>query len=379
MQEKWDYSRLIYMDNASESWPKAPGLQECMAQAVAAAPSGSLGAGGCDAAKLCRRMLSEMMGISDGKRIVFTLNATHAINLALQGFPWMKDDLVFTTAAEHNSVLRPLFSLKQNGKIRDFKVLPVEGDGRISPEFLESCIVKETPRMLVFTHANGITGALNDAKSIARICRKHHVLTLLDASLTIGLYPVCVEDWGIDMAAAAGHKYLLSPSGTGFLYCDESIDLQPSVEGATGIYPDRWGMPDELPMRLESGESNRIGLAGMAYCLAWRQKNKTDTRRLGILVDIMERSLCKWGFEPLRVSGTRIPILSLDGFAEPAELSAALQDSYNIISGNGIFCTPLLLRYLGIGSKGVLRLSLSRFNTEDEVQALILALQDLSE
>ncbi len=369
---------ILYFDNAAASWPKAPGMENCLAEAAAAPPGGGLAAlGGARPLELCRSLLAELLCVTDKNRVVLTHGATHALNLALKGFAWREDDLVFTTAAEHNAVLRPLYALKQQGKIKDIVLLPIGMDGRISPELLERKIEQYRPRMLVLTHASHVTGAVNDVPRIAQICRNRHVCVLLDASVTVGVYPVLPEEWGVDMAAGTGAKYLLGPPGTGFLYAAGHVDLKPLYEGDTGAHQDRWTMPEELPSRLEAGTMNAYGLAGLAYCLRWKKQHPMNAKALYANLYALEQGLLSCGAEPLRVMGERVPLLSFTCALPPAQVKEIFLQSYEVFCSAGLHSAPLSLRYLELETCGSVRLSLSRFQERIEVEALLTAMREI--
>lgn len=358
----------LYLDNASASWPKAPGMGEIMAEAADAFPgSGIASAGGKESAAACRELLAELLGTHDCERVALTANGTQALNIALLGFPWKDGDVVLTTAAEHNSVLRPLYALKKRGTISDFISMPIHEDGGIGETELEGLLSELHPRAFVFVHANPVTGRLNDARAMAEICRKYKVKTILDATQTAGVFPLCPEAWGIDVLAGSGCKYLLGPTGTGFLYSGRGTEITPLLTGGTLSHTDRWTMPDEMPDRLEAGSLNEMGLSGLAYSLRWLKSHPLNTNILEENMLILESGLKDAGAYPICVRGARMPVAAFTCALPSGEMAQILHDSYEIYCSAGLHHVPLLLPWVGLDERGSVRVSLSRFTTRDEI------------
>ncbi|MDD4076322.1 MAG: aminotransferase class V-fold PLP-dependent enzyme, partial [Eubacteriales bacterium] len=262
-------------------------------------------------------------------------------------------------------------------RIRDFIVLPVQKDGRLSEETLERAIREYKPRLCAFLHASNVTGAVNDAGALAAICKKNGAIVLLDASQTMGLLPVLPEAWGVDMVAATGHKYLLGPQGTGCLYVNETVEMTPVYTGGTGIHSDSWTMPESLPLRLEAGTPNEQGMAGLAYSLQWAAEHPLDTAALAENVSILEEGLLSAGALPVRVTGTRTPVAAFTCAMPPADMGDVLTGAYDVICRTGLHCAPLLPPYAGFDARGSVRLSMSRFTTRAEVRAVAQAVKEI--
>ncbi|MDO5111163.1 MAG: aminotransferase class V-fold PLP-dependent enzyme [Clostridia bacterium] len=368
----------LYWNNAATSFPKAPGLGAHMAAVMERLPGASHRASGEENAALdARALLAALLGVQDKARIVYTQNSTQALNIALLGFPWKKEDVALTTAAEHNSMLRPLYALKQQGRIKDFIVLPVQKDGRLSEATLSRAVKEHAPRLCAFLHASNVTGAINDAAALAAVCKKAGAVTVLDASQTMGLVPVLPEAWGIDMLAVTGHKYLLGPQGTGCLYVREDIKLSPVYTGGTGIHSDSWTMPETLPLRLEAGTPNEQGMEGLAYSLQWLAAHPLDAAALDRNMAILEEGLLSSGAVPVRVEGARTPVMAFTSAMPPADMGEVLNEAYDIICRTGLHCAPLLPPYAGFDPRGSVRLSMSRFTSREEVESVVQAVKEI--
>lgn len=370
---------MIYMNNAATSYPKPPCVAEAAAKALCSLPGGANRAMQRKDQRQasCRRHLADLMGIRDEKRIVYTANATYALNIGILGFPWKQGDIVITTMAEHNSVLRPLYFMKKQGII-DYKLLPVEKDGRVSRKVWKEALMKWQPRMAVILHGSNVTGAVNPIRELAKEAAGTGCTVFLDASQTLGLVPVLPQEWNVDMVAFTGHKYLLGPQGTGGLYISENVDLEPVFTGGTGIHSESDEMPLDMPLRLEAGTANEPSFAGLNAALQWQEENPIHLDQILDYVREIEDKLLKWGYQVIRAEGERTPVLSFASPAyEPEEIGEILYGSYDIICRVGLHCAPKILEGIGAGARGTVRISLSRFTTRQEVDVLLEALEEI--
>src|SRR4030042_5973179 len=194
---------MIYLDNAATSWPKPPQVKDAMnkfMEEVGANPGRSGHLLSIEAARIvygAREALSVLFHVKDSSRIVFTMNATESINLALKGLLRPKDHVI-TSSMEHNSVMRPLRDLEEKGI--ELTIVPCFGDGTLDPKEVEKKI-QSTTRMIVLNHASNVTGTLLPIIAVGEIARAHNLLFLVDAAQTAGAYPIDVEKDGIDLLA----------------------------------------------------------------------------------------------------------------------------------------------------------------------------------
>lgn len=373
------HSPYIYLNNAATSWPKPDCVSEAVKDAINNLP-GNANRGGMkskDAMWECRALLAERMQIENPSRISLGANATYALNEAIGGFPFQKGDTVLTTLAEHNAVLRPLHRLENQGLIRTV-FIPVEKDGRVNPGLWWEYVEQYRPRLAVFTHALNVTGAVNDAQTLARVAKERGAAVILDASQSLGVVPVLPEAWGIDYVAFTGHKYLLGPQGTGGLYVAPGIQPEPVYVGGTGIYSDQAGMPAEMPLRLEAGTPNEHSFAGLLAALKWSKANPLDVGALQERTGAVSKRLEEAGATVVEVRGERTPVVAftLPGW-EAGDVGDLLLDSYDIICRTGLHCAPKILPSIGAPACGTIRVSLSRFTTDEEVDVLITAIGDI--
>lgn len=398
---------LIYLDNASTSWPKPAGVGDAMARAVAeplGSPgrgAGSLAAGAAALATRLRESLAARVGASDPQRIVLTTGATESLNIALLGLLSHRGDRprVITTAAEHNSVRRPLEYLASAGII-ELHEIPCDFLGAIDGAAVLACVDKKTA-LLALSHASNVTGTIQPVEQIARSLRARFgngdgPLLLIDASATAGLLPLKADEWGLDLIAFSGHKALLGPAGTGALYVsarayDQAGDpdaqpLRPTRFGGTGADSISASMPAQLPQRFEPGTPNLPGMAGLLAALEDPARGPDATvlaheraiaRRLIELLD-------EHAGDRVRLLGSRDPAartgvvaLTVSGIA-PAEVAAVLEQSFGVVARAGLHCAPAIHRALGtLDEGGALRISPGPATTPAEIQTAARGIAEL--
>jgi len=364
---------LTYLNNAATSFPKAPGLGEEVRAWIEKVPchSGRSGSPSADPLRECRQRLARLLCVSDPARLVLTRGATESLNIALHGLP-LAGQTVLTTAAEHNSVLRPLYLLEKKGII-DLCIVPCDAQGRVQQEEWSRQVRASRPALAVLTHASNVTGAVHPVKELFAEVHEYGGWTLLDASQTIGLLPIAVERLDADLLAFTGHKYLLGPPGTGGLYIRPGIELAPLFVGGTGVRSDLREMPPEMPVRLEPGTPAVALFAGLDWSLKWQEQNPPSPVSLGDLLGRLEDGLREAGASIIAVAGDRTPLIS---FTLPhwqvADAGKVLERSFEIICRTGLHCAPLIHEWLGTRPGGTIRFSLSRFTHDTDI---IMALQ----
>lgn len=368
---------MIYLNNAATSWPKPPCVAEAMANAVTAQP-GAMHRGGAedfDVFDAVRAQLARRIGCTDPDRIALGCNATWALCCAILGFPFEAGDTVVTTRAEHNSVLRPLFALSRRGLIR-VVYLDTDAAGRVPGAAWRAAMETYRPRLAVFTHAGNVTGAVHDAAAMTAAAKAVGARVLLDASQTLGTLTLDAEKWGVDMVAFTGHKYLLGPQGTGGLWVAPGLTLTPHMLGGTGVMSDMDTMPDAMPLHLEAGTGNEPGFHGLLAALRWAEENPVDKRACDARLARLREGLSAAGARVIVPEGECTPVCS---FTVPgrsaADLGYELQTGCGIVCRTGLHCAPKVFSSLGVPE--TVRLSLSRFTTDGEIEETIAAVGDV--
>jgi selenocysteine lyase/cysteine desulfurase len=227
-------------------------------------------------------------------------------------------------------------------------------------------------------HASNVTGALQDVRELFRAARKRGAVTLLDASHSLGLEGARAEELGLDMIAFAGHRYLLGPEGTGGLYVRPEIELEPALVGDSGACSDLEDMPPDMPGRLEPGTPNLPALAGLVHALRWSAQHPVDRPLLDALCRQLARGLESAGASLVAVQGPRTPVVSclLPGWAVN-QAAHTLYKSFGVVCRAGLQGAPLIHACIGTAPQGTLRLSLSRFSTEQDVEHAVRAVREL--
>jgi len=374
--------KLIYMDNGATSFPKPPAVWEAMGR-VLREVGGSPGRSGHrlsqEAARVvfgCRESLAALFGVPDSRRIVFTLNATEALNVAILGL-LKRGDRVVTTSMEHNSVMRPLRALvRSRGILLD--IVRNDEAGRVDLQRLGEALAAG-PRLVVVNHASNVTGAVAPLIEIGSMVKDAGSLFLVDAAQSAGVLPVDVEGSRIDLLAFTGHKGLLGPQGTGGLWVREGVEVEPVYRGGTGSNSELEEQPSFYPDRLESGTQNAVGLAGLHAGVEFIRKRGADVIREH------ERNLARRLLEGLnQLSGMRIygpgadedrtsvVSFTIEGM-DPSEVGFLLDEAFGVLARVGLHCAPGAHRTIGTYPTGTVRLSPGCFTTGDEVDKVVEA------
>ncbi len=380
---------MIYLDNAATSWPKPPQVKEAMIryiEKIGANPGRSGHLLSVEAARIlyeARETLAKLFHVRDPLRIVFTLNATESINLALRGLLKPSNHII-TSSMEHNSVMRPLRELERQGI--ELSILPCSDRGWLDPKEVERKIQPNTT-MVVLNHASNVTGALLPVKEVALITRKHDLLFLVDAAQTAGAYPINVEQDGIDLLAFTGHKSLYGPQGTGGLVIGDRVDekeMVPLKRGGTGSRSEFEEQPDFLPDRFESGTPNGVGIAGLlagTQFVLERGVEKIRQEESRLMDKLMEglREIPQVRFYSPENKKNRIATFSFNlGQRSPSDVALRLEKEFGILCRSGLHCAPAAHRTIGTFPEGTVRFSLSQFNTQDEMETAIQAVSRIA-
>lgn len=272
---------MIYFDNAATSRFKPKSVRKAVVKELKNSANPGRGAhrDAIRASMLvenARAYLLSALGADDDYELVFTKNCTEALNLAIFGTVIPKTHVV-TTALEHNSVLRPLFKLKDENVI-SLSVLNPDRFGKINPAHFERMLGNDT-RLAVVTAQSNVTGMTTDLAAIGKICNLHNVTLLADGAQAVPLTKINVKEMNISMLAAPGHKGLHGPQGTGFLIFKRNLNVRPLLLGGTGTDSDSVYMPKSPPETLEAGTLNAAGIAGLLEGAKWSFKHAEASRK----------------------------------------------------------------------------------------------------
>lgn len=406
---------VIYFDNAATSFPKAPGVAEAMSKFIAqdAANPGRAGHRMAVAAEQmlddARLKLTRLFEGDDPHRMIFAMNCTDALNMAIKGVlgPVVAGTSdrtsagtsggVITTVLEHNSVSRPLQAMANAGAIELTRV-NCDDEGFIDPDEIRKAITPRT-KLIVMTHASNVLGTIQDAQAIGKIAREHDVLFCLDVAQTAGVVPISIEKMFVDLLAFPGHKSLLGPTGTGGLYvgprCPQPTDpgtqtksggMAPWREGGTGGDSSTPTQPAIYPYYLEGGTPNTVGIAGLAAGVEYLLKNDPDlTRHLeheqAMVAKVIERFADDPRFTFYGPKDARHHVgavsLNIRGY-EAADAGSILDDSFHVAVRPGLHCAPYAHKRIGTFPSGTIRISPGPFNTDEELNQLLEALDQIA-
>jgi cysteine desulfurase family protein len=380
---------MIYLDNAATSYPKPKEVGQAMMyflEKVGATPGRSSHRLSIESARIlyqARESLAELFNVDDPLRIIFTLNVTEALNLALKGL-LRPGDQVITSSMEHNSVMRPLRELEKRGV--EVKVVPCSSQGVLDPVDLERGIKKNT-KLIVLNHGSNVIGSLLPITLVGEMAKRHHILFLVDTAQTAGGYPLDIKKDNIDLLAFTGHKALYGPPGTGGLVIGERVDtkkLIPLKVGGTGSHSEFEEQPDFLPDIYESGTPNIVGLNGLKegvrFVLAegvdkiHQHEKNLIIRLIEGLKEIPEVTLYGGDYRKEQVAVVSFNLKD----KWPSEVGLKLDEEYDIMCRVGLHCSPATHKTIGTFPRGTVRFSMSWFNTLEEVDQVIRAIREIA-
>ena len=377
----------IYLDNASTSFPKAPGVAEAVYHYISDCGC-NINRGGYDEAYQAeetvlrtRQQLTELFHGPDCRNVVFTRNITESLNVLLKGF-LKAGDHVLVSAMEHNAVMRPLSQLTEQGV--SFDRIPCGADGTLDISAMDR-LLRENTRAVVMLHASNVCGTLIPVETVGAFCHAHGLRFILDTAQTAGVFPIDMEAMHIDALAFTGHKGLLGPQGIGgFILQPDMVPLvQPLIAGGTGSISHEEQMPSFMPDRFEAGTMNLPGIMGLHAALRWLEQETIDAVRSHEL-ELTERFLSgALDIPHLRVIGRqdiaeRAGVVSVvPENADPALVADALGREYGIMVRVGLHCAPNAHKTLGTFPTGTIRFSFGRWNTPQQVDTALSALREL--
>jgi cysteine desulfurase/selenocysteine lyase len=375
---------VIYFDNAATSWPKPPQVAEAMVHFMSEIGANAGRSGhrlAVEAGRIvyeAREAVADLFNAPDPLRIVFGLNVTEAMNLALRGY-LRPGDHVITSSMEHNAVMRPLRQLEREGV--ELTVLPCSPEGFLDPASIEPAVRPHTA-MIVLNHASNVVGSLLPIAEAGRIARNHGALLAVDTAQTAGAYPVDVAADGVDLLGFTGHKGLYGPMGSGGLIVGDRVDVErlaPLKRGGTGSNSEREEQPDFLPDKYESGTANVVGLAGLAAGLRFVLANGVETirahevaltRRLVAGLQSMPNVTVYGGLDADLQTAT----ISFNVAGRlPSDVGLRLDEEFDILCRVGLHCAPAAHKTIGTFPTGAVRFGLSYFNTTEEIDRALAA------
>lgn len=381
----------IYFDQASTSFPKAPGIAKAMYAYLT-----SLGTNvnrGCyedayaaeETVFNTRKLLAQLFHFPLTKNVILTGNITQSLNMLLKGL-LRPGDHVLVSSMEHNAVMRPLVQLSRDGI--SFDRIPCRRDGTMILEQAEA-MIRPSTKAIITLHASNVCGTHMPLAELGDICRRHHLFFLADTAQTAGIFPLDMEQLHIDGLAFTGHKGLRGPQGTGgFLISGQLADqMEPLISGGTGSVSHTEEVPSFLPDRFEPGTPNLPGIFGLHAALKELtpfSMEQIRTKELSLTgyfleklmeLDPSEKHIRIIGRKDLSMRSAVVSIQTLD--EDMASVAWHLDHDYHIMTRVGLHCAPNAHKTLGTYPAGTIRFSFGPQNTNDEIDFCIRALKEI--
>ncbi len=378
---------MIYLDNAATSFPKPDKVIYAMtrAQSVFGANPGR---GGhrmtMKAGQLvysCRSALADFFSAPE-ERVIFTNNCTSALNTAIKGSV-KKGDHVVISSLEHNSVLRPVHKLSEEGIITYdvFEVNPSSHEETFR-SFVSS--IKSNTTLAVCTMVSNVFGTVLPFEKLGRYCRANNIRFILDAAQGAGSHKISMEEMAVDILCMPGHKGLLGPMGTGVLILGKSTDIDSFFQGGTGSSSLSPEQPLIYPDKLESGTANLPGIAGLHEGIEFIKKyggERAILQKEHCLISMLKEdlySVAKVTVYDEMLSDTPSNVLSFNFVDMHSEQAAALLDKCNIAVRAGYHCSYLAHSTYSTESSGTVRVSTGVFNTKKDIKNLVFCLNKIA-
>lgn len=376
-----------YFDNSATSHPKPEIVRKKINEAVLEFNGNPGRSGYKKAVKIDREIyntrvkIAEFFNIKNPLQIAFTSNASESLNFAIKG-AGLHDCHIITSVLEHNSVLRPLHFLEEEKNVSLSFAEPKENQ----EEFIKniSSLIREDTKAVVINHISNVTGYIADIEKIGKLCREKNLLFIVDASQSVGFAHIDVEKQNINILCFTGHKSLFGIQGTGGIYVEEGIKLNPLLEGGTGSFSKLPRQPESMPELLECGTLNTPGILSMGAGIDFINSVGLDKMReheiklTKLFIEKISdlKNVIIYGEKNIE----RGPVVSININGVPSsDLSAVLDEEYNICTRSGFHCAPLAHKYLGTYDYGCVRFSFGYFNTEEEILYAANAVKEISE
>ena len=371
---------MIYLDSAATTFQKPAAVQRAVQQAMRT--MSSPGRGGYESARLaeetlfrCRSAAAELFSVPAAEQVVFTMNATHGLNIAIKSLV-PPGGRAIVSGYEHNAVTRPLHALNAEVIVAAAPLFSPQA----TLEAFERAL-KAGADAAICTHVSNVFGDILPISDVARLCREAGVPLIIDASQSAGALPLDFAALGAAFIAMPGHKGLYGPQGTGLLLCGH--DAMPFLEGGTGSDSLRQEMPDFLPDRLEAGTHNVPGIAGLAAGIDFVRTQRTERillherqllRRAGHGMQRIPHVKCRFSEDGALQAG----VLSFTVAGLSAEETAEQMARRGVALRAGLHCAPFAHKTAGTLPDGTVRLSVSAFNRPFEIDAALRALREVA-
>lgn len=378
----------VYLDNSATTYPKPEEVYYSVLNYMKNIGSNPGRGGYANALEgdriifSCREALMKLFNFNKLENVIFTSNITQSLNMILKSI--VKDGWhIITSSIEHNSVVRPLFSIKENKNI-EIDIIKCSKEGLIDMEEFKNTI-KSNTKLVVLTHASNVIGTIQPLEEIGKICKENNIYFVIDSAQSAGAIPVDYCNLNCNALAFTGHKSLLGPQGIGGFLIDDALNKEatPFIEGGTGSLSQSLIQPDFLPDKFESGTLNAPGVAGLLSGINYIldegvsviKEREMELSRMLIDGLLNINSIQVYG--PLDAS-LRTPTISINSTKiNNAELGFILDREFGIMARTGLHCSPLAHKTIGTFPDGTLRFSLGPFNDKKDINYALYSLDSI--
>lgn len=387
--------KVYYFDNAATTFPKHENVYKAMDEANrdyavnAGRGAYALAAKASEVINETRQQIMELTETENVAEVVLTASATLACNIIFGGIRWHKDQVVYVSPFEHNATMRSLYLYQKQYGFAITELALDEKKMELDKEKIKFQFLREKPDFVAMSHVSNVTGYILPIEEITALAKEYEAVVIVDGAQALGLVPVSLRKTPIDFYVFAGHKTLYGPFGTGGFICHSDYKLKPFLAGGTGSDSLNLEMPEEGTLAYEPGSPNIVAIAGLHASLQERmtylkddadyflRKEKELTAYLiEQLKDIMEVTL----YLPENCENhAGIVSFNVEGY-QSGDVGMILDQDYHIAVRTGYECAPLIHKYLGSESYlGVVRASIGRFTTKEEIDVLVNAVREIAE
>lgn len=378
---------MIYLDNAATTYPKSESVYQALDEANRNYAFNA-GRGSYAKARIAteiidttKKQLKELVNASVNSSVIFTPSITIALNQILQGIDFGKGDNIYYSPYEHNAVARTLHLIKSQIDVNLLEMPINESTLEIDVEKLKYEFSVNPPRCVCCTHISNVTGYVLPIDAIFECASRYDAITVLDTAQSLGVENVNMMKMNISFLAFAGHKSLYGPLGVGGFVDSGHVKLRQVIVGGTGSNSLVLDMPSEGPERYEYASANIVAIAGLSQAIKEIDSNKLIEEEK--LVKRLINGLSKIEGIDLyipRTGGHRnIVSFNLKNY-KSEELGIILDDDFGIAVRTGYHCAPFIHKWLKDDKYlGTVRVGVGKFNTEEDIDALLDAVREISE
>ena len=382
--------KTVYFDNAATTFPKPEAVYSCM-DTVNRNLAVNAGRGSYRLAREATNIIDEarlnlgkLINVKNTKDIIFAPSATIALNQIILGLEWNEYQTVYVSPFEHNAVMRPLHYIQAKFGINIIKIPFNKGTLELDYDNMKAMFASKKPDYVFLSHISNTTGYILPVEQITAEAKKYSAVVILDCAQSMGLLPIDIQEMNADFLVYAGHKTLYAPFGIGGFIKNSNIVLKKVLNGGTGSDSLNLDMPDTSPMAFEAASPNVIAVAGLNAALKWKRGLSHNE------VLIAEKKLSDYLILQLNeITGIKqylprdlqrhigIVSFNLNGYSAD-DLGTILDQDFNIAVRTGYHCAPFIHELLETKEKkGTVRVSISFFNTKQEIDYLVNALKEI--